>query len=86
MYRPLFEAQLQGFSFPDEEFLPAVTERQRDCFLGLLDELELAAYTTSPLLDIVSEEGVALRAGAQTPESAAQLILERAALYRSEHG
>ena len=86
MYRPLFEAQLQELSFPDEEFLPAVTERQRDCFLGLLDELELAAYTTSPLLDIVSEEGVALRAGAQTPEGAAQLILERAALYRSEHG
>lgn len=86
MYRQLFEAQLQELSFPDEEFLPAVTERQRDCFLGLLDELELAAYTTSPLLDIVSEEGVALRAGAQTPEGAAQLILERAALYRSEHG
>lgn len=27
MYRPLFEAQLQELSFPDEEFLPAVTER-----------------------------------------------------------
>lgn len=86
MYRPLFEAQLQESSVPDEDFLPAVTERQRDCFLGLLDELKLAAYTSSPLLDIVSEECAALRAGMQTPVDAAELILQRAELYLAEHG
>lgn len=84
MYRPLFERQLERSAVPENEAQTGTTERQRGMFEALVGQLRLAEYVSGPMMDIVGEEGSALLDGARSPEEAAGLISERAALLRAE--
>lgn len=86
MYRPLFEQQLERSAVPENEAQTGTTERQRDMFAALVEQLRLAEFTSDPVKDIVSEEGAALLSGERSPEEAAALIAERTALLLSELG